>query len=80
VHDRRGEYCRRTGLQTTKRTERALAATLTLEDKSQRSEHLARDLERIPWPPFPMSWQEACGLDKDLWEGVAVDRSIDAVR
>jgi hypothetical protein len=53
-------------MQTTKRTERALAETLTPECKPQLSECLAQDLDRIPWSSLPMSWQETCGLGKNI--------------
>jgi hypothetical protein len=84
VHCRRGQYGRRTGerSQADNRTHRdhRLAEKLTPEGKRQLIERLARDLQRIPQSPLPLPWKETCRLGKDIWEGVDVDRYIDALR
>jgi hypothetical protein len=68
-------------MQTTGLTEIiGLAEKLSPEEKLQLIERLARDLQRTPQPPLRLSWREACGLGKEIWEGVEVDRYIDALR
>jgi hypothetical protein len=58
----------------------ALAEKLNPEEKLQLIERLARDLQHTSQSSPRLSWQEACGLGKEIWEGVEVDRYIEALR
>jgi len=57
-----------------------LAEKLNPEEKLQLIEHLMHDLQRTPQSPPRLSWREACGLGKAIWEGVEVNRYIDILR
>jgi len=58
----------------------SLAEKLNPEEKLQLIERLARDLQRTSQSPPRLSWKEARGLGKEIWEGVEVDHYIDALR
>ena len=58
----------------------ALAEKLNPEEKLQLIEHIARELQRTPPSPLCLSWKEASGLGKEIWEGIDVDRYIDTLR
>jgi hypothetical protein len=57
-----------------------LVEKLSLEEKLQLIEHVARDLQRKPQVTPRLSWKDARGLGKEIWEGVDVDRYIDELR
>jgi hypothetical protein len=57
-----------------------LVEKLNPEEKLQLIEHVARDLQRKPQPTPRLSWKDARGLGKEIWEGVDVDRYIDKLR
>ena len=68
-------------MQTTGLTEIiTLAEKLSPEEKLRLIERLARDLQRTSQSPPRLSWREACGLGKEIWEGVEVNCYIDALR
>jgi hypothetical protein len=57
-----------------------LVEKLSPEEKLQLIEYVAHDLQRKPQPPSRLSWRDARGLGKEIWEGVDVDRYIDELR
>jgi hypothetical protein len=57
-----------------------LVEKLSPEEKLQLIEHVARDLQRKSQPPPHLSWKDARGLGKEIWEGVDVDHYIDELR
>ena len=57
-----------------------LVEKLSQEEKLQLIEHVARDLQRQPQTTPRLSWKDARGLGKEIWEGVDVDRYIDELR
>ncbi|HJY87280.1 MAG TPA: hypothetical protein VKE24_10630 [Candidatus Acidoferrales bacterium] len=57
-----------------------LVEKLSPEEKLQLIEHVARDLQRKPQATLRLSWKDARGLGKEIWEGVDVDRYIDELR
>ena len=58
----------------------ALLDRLSPEDKQQLIEHVARDLRQKSQSTLHLSWKDARGLGKEVWEGVDVDRYIDGLR
>lgn len=58
----------------------ALIEKLRPEEKLQLIECVARDLQQKPQATLCLSWKDAQGLDKELWEGVDVERYIDELR
>jgi hypothetical protein len=58
----------------------ALVEKLSSEEKLRLIERVARDLQQKPQATPLLSWKDAQGLGKELWEGVDVDRYIDALR
>jgi hypothetical protein len=58
----------------------ALLDRLSPEDKQQLIEHVARDLQQKSQSMLHLSWKDARGLGKEIWEGVDVDRYIDGLR
>ena len=58
----------------------AFAEKLNPEEKLQLIEHMARELQRTPKPAPYLSWKDASGLGKEIWEGIDVDRYIDTLR
>ena len=57
-----------------------LIEQLSPEEKRQLIEYVVRDLQQTPSVPVCLSWKDARGLGKDIWEGVDVDQYIDALR
>jgi hypothetical protein len=57
-----------------------LIEQLSPEEKRQLIEYVVRDLQQTPSVPVRLSWKDARGLGKDIWEGVDVDQYIDALR
>ena len=57
-----------------------LVEKLSPEEKLQLIEHVARDLQRKPQATPRLSWKDARGLGKEIWEGIDVDRYIDELR
>jgi hypothetical protein len=57
-----------------------LVEKLSSEEKLQLIEHVARALQRKTQATPPLSWKDARGLGKEIWEGVEVDRYIDELR
>jgi len=57
-----------------------LIEKLSPEEKRQLIEHVARDLQRTPSALVHLSWKDARGLGKDIWEGGDVDQYIDVLR
>jgi hypothetical protein len=57
-----------------------LVEKLSPEEKLQLIEHVARDLQHKPQATPRLSWKDARGLGKEIWEGVDVDRYIDELR
>jgi hypothetical protein len=58
----------------------ALLDRLSPEDKQQLIEHVAQDLQQKSQSTLHLSWKDARGLGKEVWEGVDVDRYIDGLR
>lgn len=58
----------------------ALVEKLSPEEKLQLIEHVAHDLQRKSQTTPHLSWKDARGLGKEIWEGVDVDRYIDDLR
>jgi hypothetical protein len=58
----------------------ALLDRLSPEDKQQLIEHVARDPQQKSQSTLHLSWKDARGLGKEVWEGVDVDRYIDGLR
>jgi hypothetical protein len=58
----------------------ALVEQLNPEEQLQLIEHIARGLQRTPQPAPCLSWKEASGLGKEIWEEIDVDRYIDTLR
>jgi hypothetical protein len=57
-----------------------LVEKLSAEEKLRLIEHIAHDLQRKPHPTPRLSWKDARGLGKEIWEGVDVDRYIEELR
>ncbi|MGH7963596.1 MAG: hypothetical protein ACRERD_17525 [Candidatus Binatia bacterium] len=57
-----------------------LVEKLSLEEKLRLLEHVAHDLQQKPQLTPRLSWKDARGLGKEIWEGVDVDRYIDDLR
>jgi hypothetical protein len=57
-----------------------LAEQLSSEEKLQLIEHIARELQRKAQPSPCLSWKEASGLGKEIWDEIDVDRYIDTLR
>ena len=57
-----------------------LVEKLSPEEKLRLIEHVAHDLQREPQATPRLSWKDARGLGKEIWEGVDVDRYIDELR
>jgi hypothetical protein len=58
----------------------ALVGKLSSEEKLWLIERVARDLQQKPQATPRLSWKDAQGLGKELWEGVNVERYIDELR
>lgn len=57
-----------------------LVEKLSPEDKLQLIEHIAHELQHKSQAPPRLSWKDARGLGKEIWEGVDVDKYIDELR
>jgi hypothetical protein len=57
-----------------------LVEKLSSEEKLRLIERVARDLQQQPQATPRLSWKDAQGLGKEIWEGVDVDQYIDALR
>ncbi len=58
----------------------ALIENLSPEEKLRLIECVARDLQQKPQAMPRLSWKDAQGLGKELWEGVDVGGYIDDLR
>jgi hypothetical protein len=58
----------------------ALVEKLSPKEKLQLIGHLAHNLQQESQPTPRLSWKDARGLGKEIWEGVDVDRYIDDLR
>lgn len=57
-----------------------LVEKLSPEEKLQLIEHVAHVLQGEPRTTPRLSWKDARGLGKEIWEGVDVDKYIDELR
>ena len=57
-----------------------LVEKLSSEEKLRLIEHVAHDLRHNPQATPRLSWKDARGLGKEIWEGVDVDQYIDELR
>ena len=58
----------------------AAVEKLSPEEKLQLIEHVAHELRASSRPSPPLSWKDARGLGKEIWEGIDVDKYIDDLR
>lgn len=57
-----------------------LVEKLSSEEKLQLVEYVAHDLQRKAQPAPRLSWKDARGLGKEIWQGIDVDQYIDELR
>jgi hypothetical protein len=57
-----------------------LVEKLSSEEKLQLIEHVAHLLQSKPRATPPLSWRDARGLGKEIWQGVDVDKYINDLR
>ena len=53
---------------------------LNPEEKLQLIEHVVHELQKNSQSSPALSWKDARGLGKEIWEGVDVDKYIDDLR
>lgn len=58
----------------------ALVEKLSSEEKLQLIEHLAHELQQKPQPTPRLSWKDARGLGKEIWQGIDTQVYIDKLR
>jgi hypothetical protein len=58
----------------------ALAEQLNPVEKRQLIEHIARELQCKLQPSPCLSWKDASGLGKEIWDAIDVDRYVDTLR
>ena len=57
-----------------------LVEQLSPEEQLHLVEHVARTLQQKPQTTPHLSWKDACGLGKEVWESVDVERYINELR